>query len=95
MTRDAILAKLRELKPWLASRGVSRIRLFGSYARDEARPDSDLDLIVELSQPLGLEFFQLESELSSMLGVPVQMTTEQALQNRIIRKQVLADAIDA
>ena len=51
MTRDELLTKLRELKPWLAEQGIVNVRLFGSYARDDARPDSDVDLIVELSKP--------------------------------------------
>jgi len=95
MTRDELLAKLRALKPWLAERGIERVRLFGSYARDEARPDSDIDLIVELSRPLGLALFDLEQELSELLGAKVEMVTDAALSNRIIRRNALADAIDA
>jgi predicted nucleotidyltransferase len=52
MRRADLLARLAGLKPWLAGRGVSRVRLFGSHARDEAGPDSDVDLIVELSWPM-------------------------------------------
>ena len=95
MTRDDVLAKLHGLKPWLAEQGIGRVRLFGSYARDEARPDSDIDLIVELTRPMGLAFFGLEDELSKRLGAKVEMTTEAALQNRIIRRNALADCIDA
>lgn len=95
MTRDEVLAKLRELKPWLASQGIGRVRLFGSYARDEARPDSDVDLIVELTRPMGLDYFRIERELSEKLGAKVEMTTDEALTNRIIRRHALAEAIDA
>ncbi len=95
MTREEVLAKLGDLKPWLAEQGVGRVRLFGSYARDEARPDSDIDLIVELTRPMGLVFFGLEEELSTRLGARVEMTTEAALSNRIIRRNALADCIDA
>lgn len=95
MTRDEVLAKLRELKPWLAAQGVGRVRLFGSHARDEARPDSDVDLIVELTKPMGLDFFRIEDELSEKLGARVEMSTEDALRNRIVRRNALADAIDA
>lgn len=95
MNRDDVLSKLRNLKPWLSAQGVGRVRLFGSYARNEARPDSDVDLIVDLTRPLGLEFFQLEEELSRRLGAPVHMTTEAALRNRIVRREALGDAIDA
>lgn len=95
MTRAELLAKLHELRPWLESRGIGRVRLFGSYARDEARPDSDIDLLVDLKQPLGLELFRVEDELSEKLGARVEMSTEDGLRNRIIRANVLADAIDA
>lgn len=95
MTRNEVLAKLRALKPWLAERGVSRVRLFGSHARDEARPDSDIDLLVELVRPMGFELFDLENSLTEKLGAKVQLVTDEALTNRIIRRNALADAIDA
>lgn len=94
MTRDEVLTKLRELKPWLESQGIGRVRLFGSYARDEAGPDSDIDLIVEITKPLGLDYFRIEEELSQKLGAKVEMTTEEAM-HRIVRRHALPDAIDA
>lgn len=94
MTRDEVLAKLRALKPWLESQGIGRVRLFGSYARDEARPDSDIDLIVEITKPLGLEYFRIEDELGRRLGAKVEMTTENAM-HRIVRRHALPEAIDA
>lgn len=94
MTRDEVLAKLRALKPWLAEQGISRVRLFGSYARDEAGEGSDIDLIVDLSRPMGLDFFRVEGELSQRLGAKVEMSTEPSL-HRIVLGHALADAIDA
>jgi predicted nucleotidyltransferase len=95
MHRSEVLAKLRALKPWLNQQGVARVRLFGSHARDEARPDSDIDLLVELSKPLGLDHFRIEEALSAKLGARVQMVTDAALTNRIVRRHALAEAIDA
>lgn len=95
MTREEVLAKLRALKPWLESQGIGRVRLFGSHARDEARPDSDIDLIVEMTKPLGLDFFRIEDELTEKLGAKVEMSTLDSLHNRIVRRSALADAIDA
>lgn len=95
MRRDEILAKLRALKPWLAQQGIARVRLFGSYARDEAHLDSDIDLLVNLSRPLGLDQFRVEDELGAKLGAKVQMVTDAALTNRIVRQRALAEAIDA
>lgn len=95
MTRDELLEKLHAVKPWLKSQGITRVRLYGSYARDDAGPDSDIDLIVELERPLGLELFRAEDELGARLGARVQMVTDAALTNRIIRRHALAEAIDA
>ncbi|MDX2274857.1 MAG: nucleotidyltransferase domain-containing protein [Hyphomonadaceae bacterium] len=94
MTRDEVLTKLRELKPWLESQGIGRVRLFGSHARDEAGPDSDIDLLVEFTKPIGLAFFDIEEELGQRLGAKVSFASEGQL-NRVIRKYALADAIDA
>ena len=63
-------------------------------AQRAARSDSDVDLIVTLSRPLGLEFFAVQEELSRRLALPVEMFTEQELA-RDIKAKALADAIDA
>jgi hypothetical protein len=94
MSRDEVLVKLRALKPWLEEQGIARVRLFGSYARDEARPDSDVDLIVEITKPLGLRFFGIERELSEKLGAHVELSTESSL-HRIVLREALAEAVDA
>lgn len=94
MDRQEILRRLAALKPWLASQGVKRVRLFGSHARDTARPDSDVDLLVDLSRPLGLAFFTVEAELSKRLGMKVDLMTEAGLAPDI-RHTALRDAIDA
>ena len=70
--------------------GVSRISIFGSYARGEARPDSDLDLLVAFSGRKGLlGMVALERELEIALGREVDLLTEEAispyLRDRITR----------
>ena len=92
MNRAELLERLRELKPWLAEQGISNPRLYGSFARDEAGPDSDVDLLVDLTKPLGLRFFGIETELGEQLGRPVEMATEDAM-NRIILRSALRDAV--
>ena len=88
------LAGLATLKPWLRSQGVARLRLFGSYARDEARADRDVDLIADFAEPLGLRQFTLQDEIAARLGVRVDLVTEAALASGI-RYTALRDAIDA
>lgn len=87
MRRDA-LGFLTEHRPELARRfGVSRLGLFGSQARREARPDSDVDLYVEFSGG-HLTFdnaFALREFLSTGLGVPIDLVTPQGLTPRLKR----------
>jgi hypothetical protein len=78
---------LREHAPYLAERyGVQIIGVFGSYVRNEQRPDSDLDLLVELSRPPKISLIglvELEETLSQALGVRVDIAIRKDLRNRI------------
>jgi predicted nucleotidyltransferase len=76
---------------------ASRVELFGSFARGEERPDSDIDLLVTLrpadQRPqLGLNWFGLEAELSELLGRRVEMVTEAAL-SRHVRPLIELDRV--
>lgn len=93
MSRSEILSSLASLKPWLASEGVTRLRLFGSHARDQADEEGDVDLIAEFDRPLGLRFFELQDEIGARLGRKVDLVTEEGLAEDI-RFTALADAID-
>lgn len=79
--------------PILRRHDVRRAGVFGSYARDEAGPESDLDLLVELPSGASLlDLVGLEQELGDELGLTVQATTYRAL-NRHLRERVLQDEI--
>lgn len=93
MTRDELLKRLRDLKPWLEEQGVVNVRLFGSYARDEAGPDSDVDLLVDEQRLLSyFDLFDLKEALETRIGVPVDISPERSL-NRYVRHAALRDAI--
>ncbi|QDA30820.1 nucleotidyltransferase family protein [Thermococcus indicus] len=71
--------------------GVKRIGVFGSYSRNEQRPDSDVDILVEFKQPVGLiEFIRLQKYLEELLGVRVDLVTKGALKRRI-RERILKE----
>lgn len=84
MTKNEILNKLRELKPVLAVEyGVKEIGLFGSYADNSATENSDIDLLVELYQPIGWRFFSLEIYLEEIFGRKIDLVTKNALRERM------------
>ena len=70
--------------------GVKRARLFGSFARGEAGPDSDIDLLVELQRPLGFEFFEFEEQLAAELKREVDVVTEGSV-NKFLRPYIVSD----
>ena len=61
-----------------------RIGIFGSYARNEETPESDLDILVSFKKTINLlQFVTLERELSEKLGIKVDLVTERAIHPRI------------
>lgn len=73
--------------------GVIRMRVFGSWARGEARPDSDLDLLIKLEPGRTLfDLSRLKDELDFVVGSPVDVITEGGL-SPYIRDKVLAEAL--
>ncbi len=90
----AILEDLRRLKPELAKRyPIKELGVFGSCARGEQRPDSDLDVLVDFDGPVGLlDFVGLKQDLSDELGVGVDLVMAEAPKPRIwqrIRAEVV------
>jgi len=85
MKRDEVIAKLREHEPELRAAGVVRLSLFGSTARNEARPESDIDLLAAFddAQSLSLlDMIGIENRLVDLLGGPVDLIEEGTLRPR-------------
>lgn len=83
-TQRDIEAKLKQIKPVLTDQfHVRSIGYFGSFALDEQTDSSDLDLLVDFSQPVGWEFFTMEQFLEQSLGIKVDIVTRNALKDRI------------
>lgn len=95
MNREEAIAKLRTLKPLLDRYGVARLRIFGSVARGEATPSSDIDLIVDYAvKPDLLDFIALKQDLADALGANVDLATPESLRPEL-KADILAEAIDA
>lgn len=62
--------------------GVRWIAIFGSYAREEQTPLSDVDLLVELERPIGWEIVDLHAYLEDVLGIKVDLATIGALRRK-------------
>lgn len=85
MSRAKILELLARCKPELTVRyGVSRLALFGSAVCDQARPDSDIDILVSfdgLATPQ--RYFGVQFMLEDVLGRPVDLVTDKALRSEL------------
>ncbi len=94
MKRDEIIRILNEHRAELTKQyGVKSLALFGSVARDEATPASDVDLLVEFDRPVGLfGLFALQDHLENLFGCPVDLGTPDSLKPRL-RSTVLAECI--
>lgn len=94
MTPLELLQQKREdIRRIATKHGAYNLRVFGSVARGEARPDSDIDLLIEKG-PTTSSWFPagLVLELEEMLGRRVEIVTEKAL-NPDLRDRVLSEAI--
>jgi predicted nucleotidyltransferase len=97
MNRQEILAKLRESEAALHARGVSHAALFGSRARGDARPDSDIDIIVEFDPAVHVTVFNyagIKDYIAGLFDGPVDVVSREGLKP-YLRPAVITDAIYA
>lgn len=95
MQRETVLQMLHDHMAELRERGVASLAVFGSVARNEAGPASDVDILVEFSKPVGLfEFVRLQMYLEALLGCRVDLVTPEAVRPQM-RDQIAREAIHA
>ncbi len=92
-TFELVRAKREEILRIAADHGARNVRLFGSVARGNARPDSDVDFLIDV-EPLTSSWFPagLILDLENLLGRHVEVVTECGL-NHLIRDEVLREAV--
>ena len=93
-TATEIKQVLRKQKPFLKERyGIASLGLFGSYVRDKQRPDSNVDILVDLVRPPQislLDLIDLQNYLTDLLNLPVDIAIRTNLKKRI-GQRILAE----
>jgi predicted nucleotidyltransferase len=83
---STIQEKLRRIKPRLSEKyHVNSIGLFGSIVRTDFRPDSDIDIVVDFSRPIGIEFVDLAEELEELLHRKVDLVSRAGIRPQYYR----------
>ena len=95
-TRDYILSLLKVYYSCNKGKyGIERIGLFGSFARDEAGPDSDVDILISLRRPNLFTYAIISQQLETVLGRRVDMISEKSLLKDSFRQRIEKEVIYA
>ena len=94
ISKSTIINTLKQEFSYLKSKYyVKKIGIFGSFAKDEQRETSDVDIIVDFSRPIGFFLFlQLEDYISEKLGMKVDLVTPEALKP-LLKEEILEETI--
>lgn len=95
LTRTQAMERLTTAESRIRALGVNRLALFGSVGRDEARADSDVDLLVQFTPGAKTysRFLELSELLETLLRHPVELVTMEAL-SPYLGPRILAEAQD-
>lgn len=82
MSKEKVIRKIKENYQYLSFEfGVAKIGLFGSFAKGSETENSDIDLLVEFTSPIGFKFYELVEYLEKMFGRKVDVITMEGLNN--------------
>ena len=97
MNRDEVIAKLRAHERELKEAGIVRLSLFGSTARNDRRPESDIDLLASFDDSRRislLDIVHIQNQIADLLGCAVDLIEEGTLKPRV-KRNVDAEAVRA
>lgn len=93
MTKDEIINILTNDKPQLQKQfKIRKLALFGSWARGDQRPDSDIDILVDVDPSIGLEFVTLAEKLEQLLNQSVDLISSRSVSprmNKLIEQELI------
>ena len=93
MQLEFIINELKQLKPVLAEKyNVSSIGLFGSVVRDDFAASSDIDIIVDFSKPIGIEFIDLADLIETKLKTPIDLVSKKGIKQKyyaVIQSEII------
>ena len=94
MTQKEIITYLKAHKALFAEKyGISKIALFGSYARGENRPDSDIDIAIETKLSDYFLLYDFKEELENFFHSKVDVVRLRERMNESLRKRIMKDGV--
>ena len=95
MTKEDLEKKLAAHRRELREMGVASLAVFGSLARNESTPQSDIDLLVEFDRDVGLfHLFAIEHRLEEIIGVPKIDLIQKGAIHPALRARILSEAVN-
>jgi predicted nucleotidyltransferase len=93
-SRETVLQELRKLKPDLEQQyGVTKIGIFGSFARNEIHGNSDVDVVAEMREPDPFYMVHIKETLEENFKRPVDVIRYRAIMNRRLKARIDREAV--
>ncbi len=87
---------VEKLRAYCRANGIKVMYLFGSYAREEATPLSDIDLLIEFEKGLQisyLDLLEIKFDLENITGTKIDLVEQKAIENPIRRKRIMEERV--